>query len=69
MNHLICDKLKEIVNLQDIIKTDELHYESKRIQVYIFSEYSLPIVFLREIQERYLSLEDTHDEQSNFPAN
>ena len=69
MNHLICDKLKEIVNLQDIIKTDELHYEPKRRQVYIFSEYSLPIVFLREIQERYLSLEDAHDEQSNFAAN
>ena len=69
MNHLICDELKEIVNLQDIIKTDELHYESKRRQVYIFSEYSLPIVFLREKQERYLSLEDTHDEQSNFAAN
>ena len=37
--------LKEIVNLQDIIKIDELNYKSKRRKVYIFSEYSLPIVF------------------------
>ena len=45
MNDLICAKLKEIINLQDIIKTDELHYKSKRIKVYYFSEYSLPVVF------------------------
>ena len=30
MNDLVRAKLKEIVNLQDIIKTDELHYKSKR---------------------------------------
>ena len=29
-NDLVRAKLKEIVNLQDIIKTDELHYKSKR---------------------------------------
>ena len=27
MNDLICVKLKEIVNLQDIIKTDNLRYQ------------------------------------------
>ena len=30
MNGLICAKLKEIVNLQDIIKRDNLNYKSKR---------------------------------------
>ena len=45
MNDLICDKLKEIVNLQDIIKTDKLHYKSKRRKVYNYGEYSLLIVF------------------------
>ena len=37
--------LKEVVHLQDIIKTDELHYKSKRRKVYNFNEYSLSIVF------------------------
>ena len=45
MNDLIRDKLKETVNLQDIIKTTELHYKSKCRKVYNFSECSLPIVF------------------------
>ena len=45
MNDWIRAKLKEIVNLQDIIKADELYYKSKRGKVYNFSEYSLPIVF------------------------
>ena len=45
MNELICANLKEIVNLQDIIKTDKLNYKSKHRKVYNFSEYSLPIVF------------------------
>ena len=34
MNDLIRVKLKETVNLQDIIKNDELHYKSKRRKVY-----------------------------------
>ena len=47
MNDLICDKLKEILTLQDIVKTDNLSYKSKSKEVYNFSEYSLPIVFKR----------------------
>ena len=66
MNDLVRDKLKEIADLQDIIKTDELHYKSKRRKVYNFNEYSLPIVFQRYIREGHLSLEDADDEQSNF---
>ena len=45
MNHLVHAKLKETVNLEDIIKIDELHYKSNCRKVYNFIEYSLPIVF------------------------
>ena len=44
-NNLIVNKLKEIIKLQDIIKTDELYYKSKRRNIYSFSNYPLPIVF------------------------
>ena len=44
MNDLIRAKLKEIVDLQDIIKED-LNHKSKRGKSYNFSKYSLPIVF------------------------
>ena len=47
MNYFICDKLKEIVNLQDIIKTDNLRYKSKSRKDYNFREYSLPNAFKR----------------------
>ena len=67
MKNLVCAKLKEIVNLADIIKTDEPHFKSKHRKVYNFSEYSLS-VFLRDIHERYLSLEDANDEQNNCAA-
>ena len=41
MNDLICDKLKEFFNLQDIIETDNLLYKLKKAKVYNFIEYSL----------------------------
>ena len=37
-NDLIINKLKEIIKLQDIIKTDDLHYKSKRTKIYNFIE-------------------------------
>ena len=43
MNDLVSRKLKEIVNLQDTIKTDELHYKSNRRKVYTFNECSFTI--------------------------
>ena len=61
MKDCIRVKLKEIVNLQGIIKLDELYYKSKRRKVYNFSEYSLPIVFLRDVHKGYLSLKDADD--------
>ena len=66
MNGLICAKLKEIVELQLIIKKDDLNYKSKRGKIYNFSKYSLPIAFLRDIHEGNLSIEGTDNEQSNF---
>ena len=46
MTDFIRAKLKQIVNLQDIIKTAELHYKQKSRKgrkVYNFIEYSLPM--------------------------
>ena len=37
--------VKEIVNLQDMAKTDELLYKSKRRKIYNVNAYSLPIAF------------------------
>ena len=45
MNDLILAKLKEIVELQDIIKKDNLSYKSKHGKTYNFGKYSLPIIF------------------------
>ena len=64
MSDLIRDNLKEIVNLQDMIKTDKLHYKSKHRKVYNFNEYC----FLRDIHEEYLSLKDADDEERSFAA-
>ena len=66
MNDFICAKLKEIVELKDIIKIDDLNYKSKCGKAYNFSKYSLPIVFLRDIHERDLSIEKADNKQSNF---
>ena len=47
---MVINILKQITKLQDIIKTDDLYYESKSGQIYNFTEYILPIVF----QEIYM---------------
>ena len=45
MDDLIRDKLKQIVNFQDIIITVDLNYKSKRVKTYNVGKYSLYIVF------------------------
>ena len=55
MNELIRVKLKKIVNLQDIIKKDELNFKSKHEKTFNFGKYSLPVAFLRGIHDGYLS--------------
>ena len=64
MNDLACANLKEIFNLQDIVKIDD---KSKGRKVHSFNEYYLSFVF-KTIHEGHLSLEDTDDEQSNLIA-
>ena len=46
MSDLVRANLKEIISLQVIIKTDGLHYKSKRRKVFNF-EYFLPVVFFK----------------------
>ena len=41
---LIIYKLKEVIKLQDIIKSD-LYYKSKRRKTYNVTEFCLPVVF------------------------
>ena len=47
MNDLVRDKLKEIVNLQDIIKTDELDYKSKHKKFLILMNILYLLFFKR----------------------
>ena len=47
MNDFIWDKLKEIVNLQDIVKKDDVHHKWKRRKFHDFNQYYFAIVFLR----------------------
>ena len=56
INVLIRDESKKIAQLKDIIKIDDLNYKSKCGKTYNLAKYSLPIAFLRDIDEEYLSL-------------
>ena len=68
INDLIRDKWKEIVKLQDIIETCNLSYKWKSRKIYHFSEYSFSIVFLKDVHEGHLSLENADDVLSNLAA-
>ena len=68
MNDSDRGKLNETVNLQRIIKTYDLRHKAKSKRVHNFNKYSLPIVFLRYIHKRHLSLEDADDKQSTSAA-
>ena len=59
MNDLIRAKLREIVELRDIIKKDVLNYKSKGGKTYNFSKNSL-------IHEENLSIEKADNKGSNF---
>ena len=63
---MIRDELKRIAQLKDIIKIDDLNYKSKCGKTYNSAKYSLPIAFLRDIHEGYVSLENADFQQSNF---
>ena len=49
MNNLILDRLKEIKQLQNIIKLNELDHKAKSKKDYNFSKILLPNVLLRNI--------------------
>ena len=67
MNNLIIDKLKEIKQLQSLIKLNELGYRTKKNgRNCDFSKYSLPVVFLRDIHEGVLEIKDPDKEQSKL---
>lgn len=58
LNDLIKDNVKEIIQLQNRIELENQQYTTKKEKRYNFSRYSLPTVFLRDIYEEHLSLED-----------
>ena len=67
MNDLIRAKLKEIIELQDIVKKNDLNYNSKRKITYNFSKYLLTTYcFLRDTHVGPLSIEKAVKKQSNF---
>ena len=67
MNYLIIDKLKEINQLQNIIKSSELDYEGKSGKKTIFSVNTHYILFLlRDIYNGNLSLKDGDEGQSKL---
>ena len=51
LNDLIIDKLKEIMKLQNNIKLGNLKYTTNSRKSYNFSRYSLPIVFIKDINK------------------
>ena len=57
MKSLIC---------QILLKQYYLNHKSKCEKTYNFSTYLLPIAFIRDIHEEYLSLEDADNKHSNF---
>ena len=52
LNDLTTYKLKEIIQLQNIIKSNNLNYKSKRRKIYNVNKYSLLIVFKIPIQNK-----------------
>ena len=52
LNDLTTYKSQEIIRLQDVIKSNELNYKSKRGKTYNFNIYSLTIVFNRHIRNK-----------------
>ena len=63
MNDLIRANLKEIVELQGIIKKDDLNYKPKKVKTY----FALPFVLLRDIDEGHLlSVKKTNNKESNI---
>ena len=52
--------------MQDIIKKDDLNCKQKCRKTYNFCKNSLPIAFLRDLQEGHLSIKGADNKESNF---
>ena len=66
LRNLISDRLKEIMQLQINIKLDNLEHTAERGKRCNFSKYFLSILFLRDMQEGILSLEDADEKESEL---
>ena len=66
MNDLIRAKLKEVVELWDNIKKDDLNYQSNYKKTYNLGKYSLRIAFFRDAHEGYISLRNADLKRGNF---
>ena len=51
-NDLVINRLKEIIKLEGIIKTDDLYYKSKHKKIENLTGHSIPNAFLRDIHKR-----------------
>ena len=65
LNDLMKDRLKEIIKLQSSFKTSNSNYLSKK-QGRNFINSSLPAMFLGDIDQISISINDPHEEQSIF---
>ena len=63
---MIIDILKVTIQLQNNIELNDLEYTSKKRKLYNFSISSLPDVYLWDIHEENLSLQDADKEQSQL---
>ena len=66
MNDFILDRLKEINQLQNSIKLNNLNYKVKSGKNYNFSITSLPSIFLRNIHTGVISIKDADKEESKL---
>ena len=65
MTNLIKDRLKEVIEILNSIKINDLSYFSTK-KNYNVSKYSLSMVFLKDIYEKKLSVNDTGGKQGIF---
>ena len=64
MDNLITGRLKEISKIQTSIELDNLSYSTRNC--YNFNKYSLPVVLLKKLYSRNLTLEEADLEHSMF---
>ena len=66
LNDLIFYKIKKVAKCKILLKKMIHIINQNTEKIYNFTEYSLPIAFLRDIHDEYESLKDAEYEQSKF---